>query len=429
MNVCVIGLGKLGAPMVAVFASKGHSVIGVDLDKAVVEKVNEGLGPVDEVGLTDMLMANLSRITATTDTKWAVLNSDIIFVVVPTPSDASHRFSLKYVLAAMTTIGEAIRSDSRYRLIVLTSTVMPGAMDREVVPCLEKAAQWKCATDFGVCYNPEFIALGSVIDDMQKPDFVLIGESDADAGRRLEEFYDSMGIIPAIRMNLVNAELTKLALNAYVTTKISYANMLGEICEQIPGADARVVTRAIGWDKRIGRKFLRPGTAYGGPCFPRDSRALAVLAQDVGVQSLLPVATDAINDRQARRLADIVQSHLRTDGVVGILGLSYKPGTPITEESASLHLARQLNLREISVIAYDPEVPKTPNGPQWVTRVDSVAECARRADVLVIAVPCLEFAELTAEDFEGPTTIIDCWGVLEPWESKDIQYLVPGTHP
>ena len=133
----------------------------------------------------------------------------------------------------------------------------------------------------------------------------------------------------------------------------------------------------------------------------------------------------AINERQARRLADIVQAHLRTDGVVGILGLSYKSGTGVVEESASIHLARQLVSRKGCVVAYDPAVPKD-NWPCWIARVDSAAECARRADVLVIAVACPEFAKLTPGDFQGPTTIIDCWGLLEPWESMDIQYLVPG---
>ncbi|KKN14994.1 hypothetical protein LCGC14_0990530 [marine sediment metagenome] len=425
MNVCVFGLGKLGAPMVAVFASKGHNVIGVDVNEQYVEALNEGWAPVEETGLADMITANRVRIAASMDPNWAVLNSNIIFVVVPTPSDASHRFSVKHVLAAMTVIGESLRENGQERVVVLTSTVMPGTMDREVIPALEAAVN---AKNYKVCYNPEFIALGSVIQDIQQPDFILIGESDKWAGAILEEFYNSMDIGPVVRMNFVNAELTKLALNAYVTTKISYANMLGEICEQIPGADARVVTAAIGLDKRIGRAFLRPGTAYGGPCFPRDSRAMTVLAQDVGISPDLSVATDVINDRQARRLADIVQAHLRTDGLVGILGLSYKPGTPITEESASLHLARQLRLREIPVVAYDPEVPVDEVVCQWIKRVDSAAECARLSDVLVIAVPYPEFAELTPEDFDGPTTIIDCWGVLKPWESKDIQYLIPGTN-
>ena len=427
MNVCIIGLGKLGAPMVAVFASKGHNIIGVDINEKCVETINDGFAPVEETGLADLIAANKVRIAASTDAHWAVLNSDIIFVVVPTPSDASHRFSLKYVLAVMTTIGEAISDGGQYKLVVLSSTVIPGAMDREVIPTLKTAAG---GIAFGVCYNPEFIALGSVIQDILNPDMILIGESDGRSGDELEEFYKGICHSGTVtRMNFVNAELTNLALNAYVTTKISYANMLGEICEQIPGADARVVTASIGQDSRIGRKFLRPGTAYGGPCFPRDSRAMTVLAEDLGVSPDLSVATDAINDRQVRRLADIVQAHLRTDGVVGILGLAYKPDTPITEESASLHLARQLSLRKISMVAYDPEVPKIPNGPQWITRVDSVAECARRSDVLVIAVPCPEFAELTPEDFDGPTTIIDCWGLLEPWESKDIQHLVLGRCP
>ncbi len=176
------------------------------------------------------------------------------------------------------------------------------------MPALERASGRRVGETLGLCYSPEFIALGNVIRDMLEPDMVLIGESDPRAGDVLERLYRGVceNDPPFRRMSLVNAELTKIAVNTYVTMKISYANALADMCERLPGADVDTVTDALGLDTRIGPKYLRGAIAYGGPCFPRDNKAFAVLARDLGAEPLLAEATDAVNVAQTDRLARIV---------------------------------------------------------------------------------------------------------------------------
>ena len=241
-------------------------------------------------------------------------------------------------------------------LVALCSTVMPGTTGGQLLPALEAHSGKTCGVDFGLCYNPEFIALGSVIHDMLNPDMILIGESDARSGSLLEKMYKGMcDSDPRIqRMNFVNAELTKISVNTFVTTKISYANMLAEMCETLPGAEVDVGTSAIGCDSRIGRKYLKGALGYGGPCFPRDNIAFSALARANGVPALLAEATDQVNRRQVERLVELVVSRIPKNGTAGVLGLSYKPETEVVEESQGLDLAQRLLKRGVRVIAFDP---------------------------------------------------------------------------
>src|SRR4029077_17623940 len=335
MKISIVGLGKLGSPMAAVMAHKGHDVTGVDLNPAYVAAIQQGLPPVNEPGLAQMIHANHERLSATQDCRAAVLATDVTFIMVPTPSEADGGFSMKYVLDSAEQIGGALRTKQGWHLVVLSSTVMPGSTGGTLLPALEAHSGKKCGRDFGLCYNPEFIALGSVVRDMLNPDMILIGESDARSGAILEELYTGVcESNPRIqRMNYVNAELTKLSVNKFVTTKISYANMLAQICETLSGADADVVTSALGCDTRIGAKYLKGALGYGGPCFPRDNIAFSALARDNGVPALLAEATEELNRRQAPRMAELLLSYLPEGGTVGILGLSYKPHTEVIEES------------------------------------------------------------------------------------------------
>ncbi len=271
-KISVIGLGKLGASMAAAFASRGFDVIGVDVNQQSIDRVRSGRAPVQETGLDEMIAANKDRIRATLSHEDAVLNSDISFVIVPTPSDENGSFSLQYAKWAFAEISKAIRKKTSYHNVVLTSTVLPGSTRQALVPILEKESGKKAGTDFGVCYSPEFIALGSIINDFLNPDFTLIGEIDDRCGSQLEDLYSRVvgNGAPSARMSLENAELAKISINTFVTTKITFANMLAEICEKIPGGDVDVVSNALGLDKRIGRKYLTGSIGYGGPCFPRQ---------------------------------------------------------------------------------------------------------------------------------------------------------------
>ena len=220
------------------------------------------------------------------------------------------------------------------------------------------------------------------------------------------------------RMNFVNAELTKLSVNTFVTTKISYANMLAQVCETLPGADVDVVTAAIGTDSRIGRKYLRGALGYGGPCFPRDNVAFAALARRQGVPATLAEATDTLNRRQAPRLAEMILARLPKEGTAGVAGLSYKPDTNVVEESQGMATARYLLAKGAALVVYDPLAMENaqPVLQGNVTFARSLADCARQADVLAIATAWPEFQELSPADLNqanGRPTVIDCWRVLD----------------
>jgi UDPglucose 6-dehydrogenase len=420
MNISVIGLGKLGVPMVACFAAKGHKIIGIDVNPRYVELINQGKALVIEPQLDELLQAHRDRISATQDYTEAILGSEITFIVVPTPSDEKGGFSTEYAQAAAAKIGNVLRQKTDWHLVVLTSTVLPGSTEQDILPVLEAHSGKKCGVDFGLCYSPEFIALGSVIRNMLSPDFVLIGEFDVRSGSILEEFHK--GIVdndaPVVRMNIVNAELTKISVNTFVTTKISYANMLAEVCERTPGCDVDVVTSAIGLDIRIGHKYLKGAVGYGGPCFPRDNVAFAYMARAVGVEPTLAEATDAINRRQVPRLVNLVLSYLPEGGKVGILGLSYKPDTDVIEESQGIELARSLLSKDVPVVLYDPLAMDNArqalgDGPAFAS---SLQECVQQADVVVITTPWPEFKEIQRAHLArnpGHPVVLDCWRMLD----------------
>jgi UDPglucose 6-dehydrogenase len=418
MRVAVVGLGKLGAPLAAVVASKGNEVLGIDVNPEAVKLLNEGRAPVEEPGLQDLVTASLQRLSATTDVA-AAAGAELSILIVPTPSDDRGAFSNEQVLAAVEDIGRGLAARDEYHVVVVASTVMPGSCDTEIRPALESASGRRVGETLGLCYSPEFIALGSVLRDMLEPDMVLIGESDARAGDVLARLYSGVceNDPPFRRMSLVNAELTKIAVNTYVTMKISYANALADMCERLSGADVEVVTDALGLDTRIGGKYLRGAIAYGGPCFPRDNKAFGVFARDLGAEPLLAEATDAVNVGQTDRLARVVQSRLEAGNAVGILGLAYKPDTGVIEESPGLALAELLAKAGYEVRVYDPVATEA-----GVRALDGLAQgCSSAADLLaqsdvaVIATPWAEFAELPIDRLEREgkrVVVIDCWRLL-----------------
>jgi len=419
LRISVIGLGKLGSPMAAVLAAKGHDVVGLDVNVRFVEALQQGLPPVRETGLDELIAAHRERLTATTNYDEAVLGSEITFVIVPTPSQADGTFSLEYTVAACRNIGAALCRKDGFHVVVITCTVMPGSTGGPIRACLEEASGKVCGEGFGLCYNPEFIALGSVIRDMTHPDFILIGESDSRSGKMLADLYlDHWDPKPPIRrMNFVNAELAKISVNTFVTTKITYANMLARICERLPGADCDVVTAAIGCDTRIGHKYLKGALGFGGPCFPRDNVAFNSLARQVDAKPFLAEATDRFNREQVGWVVEDLLRRLPAGGQVGILGLSYKPNTGVVEESQGVALAQKLAEKGVPVVVYDPQAmdQARPLLEGRVRFAESVSECAGEADLLLIATPWEEFKRLSPADLkkgDRPPVVVDCWRIL-----------------
>ena len=431
-NVSIIGLGKLGGSMAAGMASRGFTVIGVDVNRHAVDAVNSGRAPVQETGLGEMIAANQPRIRATMSTDEAVLGSDISFVIVPTPSDERGAFTLQYAKFAFKALGHALKKKNGYHVIVLTSTVLPGATRHGLLPILEAESGKKCGPDFGLCYNPEFIALGSVIRDFLNPDFYLLGQFDQRSGDMLEEVHTRVSVnhAPVKRMTIENAELAKIAVNSYVTMKISFANMLADFCEHIPGGDVDVVSDALGMDKRIGRKYLTGGFGFGGPCFPRDNVALNFMGQQLGVDSRLLKVNDDYNRSLSHRYVEQLRAYLPAGANVAVLGLAYKPLSHVIDESPGIHLCRALSEAGYRVIGHDNLAAPNAEVALKLTALvtDSLDEALKDADVVLVTTTDNSYTSLTADQLlrgRPAVTVIDFWRCLKHLSNDSRVHYVP----
>ncbi len=436
--ISVIGLGKLGACTAACFAYKGHEVIGVDVDRRTVDLINQGQAPVVEPRLQEVITAAGARLRATHSFEEAVERSEITLLLTPTPSEPGGHFSDAHLRAPLEPLARAlVRVKKNYHLFVVASTVSPGTTSDRLIPLIEQRSGKKLNRDFGVCYNPAFIALGSVIHDLLQPDLVLIGESNEAAGEQLVTLYRQIcENQPSVaRMSIVSAEITKLSLNAYVTMKISFANTLANVCEKIPGADIDAITKALGADKRISPYYLKGGLPFGGPCFPRDNRAFAAFSREHGCEPRLADATDLVNEFQIRHLTELVANCVSSTGdrSVSILGLAYKPDTPVIEESPGMRLATELLKQGLTVAVYDPLAAPQAKAVlgDAVTYAASVRECVSRSSLWIVTTPAAEFKAID-DSFvaHNPTTVIDCWRVIDRSKfKKTIRYVALGGHP
>jgi len=417
----VIGLGKLGASMAAAIAKRGFHVIGVDVNQQAVDLVNAGHAPVQETNLEETIATNAERIQATLSHREAILSSDVSFVIVPTPNDERGAFTLQYAAWAFREIGRALAVKQGYHLVILTSTVLPGSMRYGLLPILEKESGKVAGKDFGLCYSPEFIALGSVIQNFLNPDFTLVGEIDDRSGSLLEACYAKImeNNPPCKRMSLENAELTKISVNTFVTTKITFANMLADLCERIPGGDIDIVTDALGCDQRIGHKYLKGAIGYGGPCFPRDNVALSFISRTIGSKAELAEVTDRTNRAIPHKFIQFLSPMIRPGATVAVLGLAYKPDSHVVEESQGIYLAEALIKAGVRVVAYDPLAGEN---ARWELRgkaliLNSVADCLEQAEVVLITTPDAVFKKLTIIDFKHkgprPVIVVDFWRILD----------------
>lgn len=437
MRLSVIGLGKLGACSAACFAAKGFDVVGVDLNRDVVAAINAGRAPVHEPRLQELITSARSRLSASQDYREAIRESDVTFLIVPTPSTQDGHFSSRYLQDALKHLAAALRDSGKDdHLFAVTSTVSPETTDRVLIPLVESVSGRRLNEGFAVCYNPEFIALGSVISDFLSPDLVLIGQSSDAASEHLVKIYERVcENRPYIaRMSIVSAEITKLSINSYVTMKISFANTLANICEAVPGADIDAITTALGADRRIAPYYLKGGLSYGGPCFPRDNRAFAAFARDHQQEAVLARATDAVNQTQiAHVVRKILNSFERNNGrSVAVLGLAYKANTPVIEESAGVKIIEELLKEDVEIIAYDPIALDNARGRfgDNILYASSVKECFSQSSLCVITTAADHFRAISADDIvNNPTTIIDCWRILDPARLGDkVNYVALGKN-
>ncbi len=407
-TISIFGLGRLGLPMAAVSAARGYNVIGVDVNAARVGATNRGEAPFFEPDLAEWMGLAYGKLTATASVSRAVAESQISFVFVPTPTAKDGSFSAEYVLKVCEEIGATLRFKESYHLVVIRSTLMPGDTETVVRGVLEQASDKDLGQDFGLCYNPEILALGSVIHDLLHPRFVFWGESDVWAGDLLEGFYQELvgDQVPIVRTSFANAGLAKLMYNTYMMTKVTFANQWAQICETVPGADIDVLSNIVGLDERIHRSMLTGGAGYGGTCWPRDEKAMTALAVRYGFDNRLLRAVVATNEGEFMRLRNLILNALPDGGVVGILGLAFKLGTPETADSIALRMKELVEyVWGYTVIGYDPLM-----GGMGLVEPESAQDCVNRSTVVVVTLPDKACREV---EFHSWQTVIDCWRVLD----------------
>ncbi len=398
MNVAILGVGRLGLPMAALYASAGHKVIGIDLRDDLIEQLRAGTFRTDEPEVNDLLKQNADRLTFDRLPYEALLKAEIVFVVVPTPSKADGTFSSEYVVKACQQIGVALHDKDAFTLVVVVSTLMPGQMDADVVPALQRASGKRAGVEFGVCYSPEFIALGRVIAGLRNPDYVLIGNNNWHDAVMARSFYLTyIRKEPPVdhffhEMSFVNAELAKLATNAYLSLKIAYANVLGQICEQLPGANVDVVTQAVGSDHRIGGAYLRAGLPPSGPCLPRDLEAIGTY-DGAGFLTSLPTQNKNYFDDILHALK--VQLIYGVDHIV-VLGTAYSPSTAL--ETFSWGYALEHALKDDG---YDVD---------FCVLDDDAQALVDQSSVVIIALPMESYKRL---QFNNGQAIFDLWRVFD----------------
>ena len=426
-KLAVIGCGKLGAPLVACLAQAGHSVLGIDTNLNLIQNLKANKISWNEPSLIEYLEKYKSQITFESTYTNAFNDVTTSFIIVPTPSSSSGEYSIDFVLAAVESIGEKLSQlNFDTHTIAIVSTVMPGDTEGRITNALSKSVGQK-SEKVSICYSPEFIALGSVIKNLQNPDSILIGQPNEKTGSELEELLLSMVVNKpkVLRMSTTEAEIAKIAVNSYVTTKISFSNQISEICERVPGTSAENVLSALGADSRIGISYLKQGTSFGGPCFPRDNRAFAKFAENIGINLEIAHATDKINDRQQSRLIKILNKLRPSARNILIVGMSYKKDTDVYEESPALKFINES--QNYNFFIFDDYVSKI-NGDNEITFVaeEKLKDKSLLIDVAILFVPSGSYEKIP-DYLDDNVLLIDFWGNWSEYRnSKSKKYLKVG---
>ncbi|MDF3819288.1 UDP-glucose/GDP-mannose dehydrogenase family protein [Leptospira sp. 96542] len=358
MKVCVVGTGYVGLVAGTCFAEYGNDVICIDKDEKKIQDLKNGIIPIYEPGLTELVERNYKegRLKFSTSLKDGVEVSEFVFIAVGTPTADNGSADLRFVFAVAEEVGKTMNG---YKIIVDKSTVPVGTADlvKEVVSKNTKHP-------FDVVSNPEFLKEGAAIEDFMRPERVVIGADSDKAAKKMSELYSPFVLNgnPILTMGIRSAELTKYACNAFLATKISFVNEIANLCDAV-GANYDDVRRGMGTDSRIGRQFLYAGIGYGGSCFPKDVRALLRTAEDVKAPMHIIQSVEDVNEKQKTRLTDKIIEHFGESNLkgktFGVWGLAFKPGTDDMREAPSIPLIYELHKLGAKIQAYDPAAMET----------------------------------------------------------------------
>ena len=412
MKVSVIGSGYVGLVSAVCLADKSHNVICVDSNVNKVDKINRAESPIYEVGLDELLSANINiNLNATTNLSNSVLNSDVSLIAVGTPFNGTE-IDLKYIRQVAKEIGQVLKEKDDYHVIIVKSTVVPGTTDNVVIPILEKYSEKKAGIDFGVGMNPEFLREGQAIEDFMKPDRIVLGGIDERTHQKMTELYLSFSGVDILKTNNKTAEMVKYTSNSVLATLISFSNEIGNLCSSIGDIDVVDVMKGVHLDKRISpilvngdrvtptiTTYLEAGCGFGGSCFPKDVNALISHGNKFNQSlSLLKVVMD-INQAQPYLILDRLNEHYpNTSGLkVAVLGLAFKPGTDDMRESPAIPIVKKLIEGNAIIKAYVPvaeEKAKIVFNNTDITYCNSLNDVLINTDAVLLLTRWPEFSKL-----------------------------------
>ena len=401
MKISVIGTGYVGAITGTCLAELGHEIIFVGRDQKKLDLINSGKSPIFEPQLDQLLEKNKKRIRTTVDVSDAVRKTGLAFICVGTPSNDDGSIDLQQVTDVSLAIGKSLGSDKKYHTIIVKSTVLPGTTETLVLPILERESRKKAFVDFGIGSNPEFLKEGTAVEDFFHTDRVVIGANDQKTREVLEKVYQPLDA-PIYITNIRTSEMIKYTSNAFLATKISFANEIGNLCKKM-GIDSYEVFQGVGMDARINPHFFRSGIGFGGSCFPKDIRALIAHALTLGVESKVLNAVIGTNEDQPARMIELLKRHMDIAGkTIGILGLAFKPDSDDVRESRAIPIIQALLKEGADIIAFDPVA--TDNFRHLFPDISYMkrAQDVLAADAVLIVTEWKEFEEL---DYRGKTVI------------------------
>jgi UDPglucose 6-dehydrogenase len=421
-QITVIGTGYVGLTTGACFADMGNHVVGLDIDEEKIGRLQEGILPIYEPGLQEVVLRSMGagRLRFTTDYADALRRAEFIFIAVGTPDDGSGGADLSQVRAAARSIAEHLTGS----VIVVNKSTVPIGTGDLVASIIDEYRRREVPVS--VVSNPEFLREGAALADCMNPDRVVLGATDRAAAERVAQLYRSLGR-PIIITDLRTAEMIKYASNAFLATRISFINEIAAVCQQL-GADISEVARGMGYDKRIGPAFLDAGLGFGGSCFPKDVKALMRMARDAGQHPQLLGAVMQINADRRRWVVDELRARLGdlTDKRIGLLGLAFKPNTDDVREAPALDLIRLLQREGAQIAAYDPAARDTAaRETEGVTFCEDAYGAGDAADAVVLVTEWNEFRQMdlsVLKDRMHGNVLIDGRNVYDPEQVRALGF-------
>ncbi|AKH98032.1 UDP-glucose 6-dehydrogenase AglM [Halanaeroarchaeum sulfurireducens] len=407
MDVSIVGSGYVGTTVAACFADLGHDVVNVDVDEDVVASINDGNAPIHEPGLAELVEENAGDGLRATTEYSAVRDTDVTFLALPTPSRDDGSIDRSAIRAGAESLATALSSKTEGHTVVVKSTVVPGTTEEVVGTALEAVEGNTLGENVGIGMNPEFLREGSAVEDFLDPDKVVLGWETDWVGEAMRAVFDPLvdrADPVVVDTGIREAEFIKYANNAFLASKVSLINELGNIAKEF-GVDSYEVADAIGLDHRISEHFLRSGVGWGGSCFPKDVDALRAAAREVGYEPELLDAVVAVNDEQPERMLALLERHVDVDDTtIAVLGLSFKPHTDDIRNSRAIPIIRGLTERGATVWAYDPVAAEEMREVfPGVSYAASAAGALDGADGALVVTDWPEFEDLD-EEFDAMRT-------------------------